>query len=155
MPNITNFMYSEQLREIVLPSSQNIVWGCNQITLHIVYYTGSMLVRLLKIIDVPVQVSDIYDFTFSFKFIKFSFQIFLLLVPEMSTSFTFYIVRLSMLLWFGSCNHCILGCFLWSTKHQHFSSNLGLCCLNSYRPGFSLAGVLMFSLTFRVHASKM
>jgi len=112
MPNITNLMYSEQLREIVLPPSQNTVGGSNQITLHIFYYTGSRLVSLLKIIDVPVQVSDIYDFTFSFKFIKFSFQIFLLFVPEMSTSFTFYIVRLSMLLWFGSCNHCILACFL-------------------------------------------
>jgi hypothetical protein len=105
-------------------------------------------VGLLKIIVVPVQGSDIYDFTFSFKFITFSFQIFLLFVPEMSTNFTSYIVRLSVLLWFGSCNHCILACFLWFTKHKHFKSKLGLCCLNSYRPGVSLAEVLIFSLMF-------
>ena len=112
MPNITDLIYSEQLREIVPPPSQNTVGGCNQITLLIFYYISSTLVSLLKIMDVPVQVSDIYDFAFSFKFIKFSIQIFLLFVPEMSTSFTSYIVRLSVLLWFGSCNHCILACFL-------------------------------------------
>jgi len=141
-------MYSGQLREIVPPLTQNTVGGCNQITLLIFYYISSRMVSLLKIIDVPVQVSYIYDFTVSFKFIKFSFQTLLLFVPEMSANFTSYIVRLSMLLWFGSCNHCILACFLWSTKYKYFSSNFGLCCLNSYRPGVSLAEVLLFSLMF-------
>jgi hypothetical protein len=56
--------------------------------------------------------------------------------------------RLSTLLWFGSCSHCILVCFLWSKKRKHSSSNHGLCSFNSYRPRLSLAGVLIFYLMF-------
>jgi len=112
MPNVNNLMHSEQLREMVPSPGQNTVAVCHQITFLIFYYISSRLVSLLKIFDAPVQVSYIYDFTVRFKFIKFSFQIFLLFVPEMSTSFTSYIVRLSMLLWPGSCNQCILACFL-------------------------------------------
>ena len=55
--------------------------------------------------------------------------------------------RLSILLWFGSCNHHILACFLWSTKPKH-SSHHGLSCFNSYRPWLSLPEVLIFSLMF-------
>jgi hypothetical protein len=33
------------------------------------------------------------------------------------------LLRLSTLLWFGSCSHCILSCFLWSKKPKHSSSN--------------------------------
>ena len=54
--------------------------------------------------------------------------------------------RLSTLLWFGSCNHCISACFLWSENLQHSSSNHGLCCFSSYRPTLCLAGVLICSL---------
>jgi hypothetical protein len=50
------------------------------------------MVNILKIVDAPIQISDIVDFTVSFKFINFSFQIFHLFVPEMSASFTSYIV---------------------------------------------------------------
>jgi hypothetical protein len=53
---------------------------------------SSSLVTLLKITDAHPQVSDIFDITLCFKFIKFSFQLFLLFVPEMSTSFTSYFV---------------------------------------------------------------
>jgi hypothetical protein len=60
---------------------------CNQITLLILYYISSRLVTLRKVIDVPIQVSDIFDLTVSFKFVNFSFQIFLLFLPELSASF--------------------------------------------------------------------
>jgi hypothetical protein len=56
--------------------------------------------------------------------------------------------RLSILLWFGSCNHCILACFLWSKNCKHSLSNHGLCCFSSHRPRLSLAEVLIFSLMF-------
>ena len=51
---------------------------CNQITLLILYYIRSRHVTLLKIIDAPIQVSDIFYISVSFKFINFSFHIFLL-----------------------------------------------------------------------------
>jgi hypothetical protein len=46
----------------------------------------------------------------------------------------FTLFRLSTLLWFRSCNQCILACFFWSKKLTHSSSNYGICCFNSYRP---------------------
>ena len=71
--------------------SQSTVGVCNHVTLLILYSISSRLVTLLKILDAPIkQVSDIFDHTVSFKFLNFSFQIFLLFVPEMSTSFTCY-----------------------------------------------------------------
>jgi len=85
-------MYIEKLIEIVTPPTQNTVGVCNQITLLILYYISYRLVTLLKVTNAPTQVSDISELTVSFKFINFSFQILLLFVPEMSTSFTSYIV---------------------------------------------------------------
>jgi hypothetical protein len=67
---------------------------CNQITFLILYYIISRLVTLLKVIDASIQVSDILVLAVRFKFINISFQIFLLFVPEMSTSFTSYIVQI-------------------------------------------------------------
>ena len=64
----------------------------NQITLLVLYYISSRLVTFLKVIDSPIQVSDIFYLTVSFKFINFCFQVFLLFVPELSISFTSYIV---------------------------------------------------------------
>jgi len=77
LPNITNPTYIGELREIVHPPSQNTVGVCNQITLLIPHSIISRLVTLLKITDDPIQVSDIFDFTVSFKFINFSFQVLL------------------------------------------------------------------------------
>jgi len=128
---------------MVLPPSQNTVGVCNQITLLVLYHNSSRLVTLLKIIDALIQIPNTFYVTVSFKFLNFSFQIFLLFVPEMSTSFTFFI--LSTLLWLESCIHCILACFLWSKKPKHSSTNHGLCCFNSWRPRLFLAG-LIFSL---------
>ena len=77
----------------MFPEPNQITVGvCNQITLLILSYISSRLVTLLKVIDAPIQVSNIFDLTVSFKFINFSFQAFLLFVPEMSATFISYIV---------------------------------------------------------------
>ena len=76
------------------PPTQNIVEVRNQTTLLILYYISSGLVTLLKVIDARLKFSDIFYFTVSFNLINFSFQIFLLFVPEMSASFTSYIVSI-------------------------------------------------------------
>jgi hypothetical protein len=50
--------------------------------------------------DASIQVSCIFYRTVSFKLINFGFQIFLLFVPEMSTSFTFcvfYIIYIAFI----------------------------------------------------------
>ena len=65
---------------------------CIQITLLILHCISSRLVTLLKVIDAPIQVPNIFDLTISFKFFNCSFQIILRFVPEMSSSFTSYIV---------------------------------------------------------------
>ena len=119
----------------------------------------------------PLYKPDIIDLTVSFKTINFSLQIFLLFVPDMSTGFmlhTVYIIYwlhvahclyyllascctlfiLSTFLCFGSCNHCILACFLRSKNHKHSSTNYGFYCFSAYRPRLSLAEVLIISLVF-------
>jgi hypothetical protein len=68
---------------MVPPPKQNTVEICSQITLLILHFINSKLLTHPKVINVPVQVSEIFDLTMSFKFISFSFQIFLLLVSEM------------------------------------------------------------------------
>jgi hypothetical protein len=69
-----------------------ILWESKQITLLILYYINSRLVTLLKIIDAPLQVSDIFYLIVSFKLINFSYQIFPLFIPEMSNGFTSYVI---------------------------------------------------------------
>jgi hypothetical protein len=69
-------MFFEQLREMVPPPSQNTVGLCNQITLLVLYCISSRLVMLLKITEAPLQVSDIFLITVSFKLINYIFQIF-------------------------------------------------------------------------------
>jgi hypothetical protein len=61
-------------------------------TLLILYSISSKLATLLKHIDVPTQVSDIFNLSVSFKIIDFSFEIFLLFFREMSICFTSYVV---------------------------------------------------------------
>ena len=109
--NVTKPMYMKQLREMVAPPTQNTVGVCNQITLVILYYTSSRLVTLLKIIDVPIQDSDIFYLAVSFKLINFSFQISFFLFLNCVLASHLALFRLSTLLLFGSCNHCILACF--------------------------------------------
>jgi len=52
--------------------------------------------------------------------------------------------RLSKLLWFRYCNHCIV----WSKNRKHSSLNHGLSSFNSYRLRLVSAEVLIFSFTF-------
>jgi len=85
---------------MLFPQSQNTVVVSNQITRLIFYYISSRLVTLLKVTDAPIQIPNIVDLTVSFKFINFSFQVFLLSFPGMSTSFSSYTVEVSTLLWF-------------------------------------------------------
>jgi len=66
---------------------------CNQITLLIVCYISYRLVTLLKVIDAPIQVPNIFYLTVSFKFLNFSSQICFLFVPEVSANLTSYIVE--------------------------------------------------------------
>jgi hypothetical protein len=87
LPNIITPMYSQQLKELFPPTSQNVVAVSNQITLLIRYNICPRLLNLLKIVNAHTQVSDIFDLTVSLKFINFSFQMFLPFLPEMSTSF--------------------------------------------------------------------
>ena len=67
---------------------------CKQITSVILHYISSRLVPLLKVIEAPMQVTNIFDLTVSFKFLNYSFQICLLFVPEMPASITPYIVQI-------------------------------------------------------------
>jgi hypothetical protein len=128
--------------------NQNTVEVRNQITLLTLYYIRCGLVTLLKIKDAPIQVSNIFYLTVSFKYINFRCPIFLLCIPEMSTSFASSLFRLSTLLWFWFYNHCILACILLSTNREHCSSNHGWRFFNSYRPSLFLSEVLKFSLLF-------
>jgi len=132
---------------MVPPHSQNTAKDYNQTTLFILYYISSRVVTLLKVTDVPIQVSDIFYLTVSFKFINFRFRIFFLVFLKCLLASRLTLFRLSTWLWFESCNHCILACP--SSKNcEHFSSNHGLCCYNSYRHRLSLAEVFILSLMF-------
>ena len=110
LPNIIKSMYIPSLREMFLPPSQIIGGVCNQITLLILYCVSSRLVTLLKVIDVPIQVSGVFYLTVSFKFIQFSFQIFFLFFVKclLASRLTF---RSATLFWFAFCNHRRLDCF--------------------------------------------
>ena len=52
------------------------------------------LVPLLKVVDAPIQVPNVFYLTVSFKFLNFSSQICLLFVPKMSANFASYSVRI-------------------------------------------------------------
>ena len=133
LPNIIYPLYIQQLRELGPPPSQNTLVVCNQITLLILYYIRSRPITLLKVIDAPIQISDIFYLTTGFKFTNFSFRIFLLLSLICLLASRLTLFRLSTLIWSGSCNHWTLASFLWSENRKHSSSNNGLCCFSSYR----------------------
>ena len=92
--NDIKHMNIQRLGEIVLPPSHNALGVCNQITLLIDYYISSRLVTLLEVTDAPIQIPNILDRTVSFNVLNFSFQIYLLFMPEMSASFTSFIVQI-------------------------------------------------------------
>ena len=85
-------MYIQYLGETVSPPSQNTVGICNQITFAILHYISSRLETLLKVTDAPIQVSNIFDLTVSLNSSILAFRYSFFFVPEMSASFTSYIV---------------------------------------------------------------
>ena len=95
---------------------------------------SSRLVTILKIIDDPIHVSDIFVLTVSFKFINISFQLFLLFFLKSLLASCLILFRLSTLFSFASCTQCNLACYLLSRKSKHSASNHGLRCFNSKRP---------------------
>jgi hypothetical protein len=123
--------------------SQITVVVCNQITLLILYYISSRLLTLLKVNDALKQGSDIFYLTVSFKFISFS--LFLILIPEMSTSFTPYIAQIIYTALVGILQPVHFSLLIVIKNHKHSSSNYGLCSFNSFRPTLSQAEVLIFS----------
>jgi hypothetical protein len=133
---------------MVPPLRQNAVGICNQITLLTLYYINSRLITHFKIIDVPIQASDIFYLTVSFNYVNLTCQIFLLFVLGMYTNFASSLFRLCILLWFWFYNHCILTCFLSSKNGKHCSPNYGLRFFSSYRPSQSLPEILKFSFMF-------
>ena len=77
-----------------------------------------------------------------------TFRYFFFLFPKCLLAAHLILFRLATSLWFGSCNHYILSCFLWSKKRKHSLSNYGICCCNAYRPRLSFTEVFIFSLMF-------
>ena len=60
----------------------------------IIYCITSRLVPLLKVLNAPIKVPNVFYLTVNFKFLNFSSQICLLFIPEMSANFTSYIVQI-------------------------------------------------------------
>ena len=87
-------MHIEKLGEIVPPPSHNTVGVCNQVTLLVLHYITSRLVPLLKVMDVPVQVPNVFVLTARFKFLSSSPQICLIFSPKLSAIFVSYIVQI-------------------------------------------------------------
>ena len=71
---------------------------CNPTNVRIIYYTSSKLVNFLEVSDAPTQVINIFYLTVNLKFLNIRFQIFLHFIPEMSTSFTSYVVQIFFVL---------------------------------------------------------
>jgi len=95
-------MFIQYLIEMIPPFSQNNVGVSNQISVLILYYITSSLVNLLKVIDAPIQVSDILfllPVTRSL-ILAFRYSFFLFLISLLASRLTSY--RFSTLLWFGS-----------------------------------------------------
>jgi len=107
-------MHIQLLRKMIPPPTQYSVGVKNLIAFFILYYISCRLVTILKAIDVHILIPDIFLLTVCFKFIKFKFQISSCLILKylLASWLTFF--RLPILLWFVSCNHCILACFLGS-----------------------------------------
>ena len=127
LPSIPKFMVVQHLSEIFPPHNQNPVGVYKQITILVLCYISSRLVTLLKLIDTPTKVSDILHSILSFVFIKFSCQIFLLLLflkCLLASHLTLF--RLSTSNWFRYSNSCNLVCFLLSKNRDHSTSNHGL-----------------------------
>ena len=82
-------MYIQQLGEIFPPPRQITVGVCNQITLLLLYCISSSLLTLLKVTDAIIEVPNIFDSPVISSILAFRYTFF---VPEMSASFTSYVV---------------------------------------------------------------
>ena len=105
--------------EMVPPLSQNTVGVCSQMTLLFLYYISSRLVTLLKSL-MPLYMSVIFLILLlvsNSSILAFRYSFFLCLKCLLASLLTLF--RLSTLLWFGSCNHCILAHFLCCKGQQH------------------------------------
>ena len=134
---------------MVPPPSPNTIRICNHFNLLILYYISSRLVTLLKVINAPKQVSDISILLLvsSSTILAFRYSYFLFQKCLLASHLT--LLRLYYtFLWFESCNHCILACFLWSKNCKHISSNHGLCHFTLHWPCLYLAMVFIFSSRF-------
>jgi len=114
------------------PSQYTVVFG-NQIFLPIFYYINSKVVTILKVIDTPLYVPNIFYLIVSFKFLNLAlrYSFFLFLKCLLASRLTVF--RLSTELLLGFCKHCNFACSLLSKKSKCSSSNHGLRCINSYR----------------------
>ena len=108
---------------------------------------SSRLVTLLKTIDALYK-SDVLGLTVSLKFINFSFHIFIVFVPEMSTSFMSYIVWIIYITLVWILQPLLLAGFLCSKNGEHSSLHHGSRYCNLYRHGNSLAEVFIFPVMF-------
>jgi len=88
--------YIQQLREKVLPPSQNTVGVCNQITLFIPYHVSSRAVSPLKVTDAPIQVFDILILLLgsNSSILAFGYSFFLLLKCLLADSFDLKILNI-------------------------------------------------------------
>ena len=89
LTSLTPCTHIQELREMVPPPSQNTVKVCKQINLLVLYYISCRVVLCHRC---PYTSLWYFDLSVSFKFINFSFQICLHFIPDLSTSFTSYIV---------------------------------------------------------------
>ena len=135
------------MREMIPLPNQNFVGVCKQINLLIHYYSSSRLVTLPKVIDSPLQITNIFYLIISIKFLNFRFQIILLFFSEISARFKSYIVQIIYIALVWILYLCISNSFFYKT-HKHSSSDHGLWCFNLCRPRLFLADVLIFSLVF-------
>jgi len=86
--------YIHYLTEVILPSVQNIVGICKQITIIIFYYVSYRLVTFRKFIYASIHISHIFVLTVRFKLINLFFQIFPPFVAEGFTGFASYIIQI-------------------------------------------------------------
>jgi len=105
-------MYIQYLGEIVPQPRHNAVGVCNQDSFLILYYRSSRLIPLLHVINVPIQVPDIVNLNVSLQFLNFSLKICLFLFLKCLLASRLSLLRLSALLWVGSCIQFILAFFL-------------------------------------------
>ena len=117
---------------MVPPPSHDTVGVSKQITLLIFHFISSTVEPLLKLL-VPLYKHLIFFIILlvsSSSILVFRYYFFLCLRSLQASRLTLF--RVPTLFWFGSCNHCILICFLGFENREHSSSKHGLYFFSSY-----------------------